>query len=70
MRTELIITTPPTLDDVMLSTAEAAKRLGYAKQTLINMRCEGRGPRFYRRANGSIRYPDWAVFDFELGKPI
>jgi len=69
MTNNLVITeVRPTMSDVLLSPKELAKRWGYEPQTLASMRSAGRGPRYYRLGNGSIRYPDWAVFDYELGQ--
>jgi hypothetical protein len=64
----MLIRVPPGLDEVLLTTNELAKRWSYSPASIANMRSKGKGPRFYRLANGDIRYPDWAVFDYELGK--
>jgi hypothetical protein len=68
MANSLVITTKPALDDVLLTPKDLAKRWGYEEQSLANMRSKGKGPRFYRLFNGDIRYPDWAVFEAEVGK--
>lgn len=70
MANSLVITTKPALDEVLLTTADLAKRWGYLEASLANMRSKGTGPRFRRMANGDIRYPDWAVFEFEMGKEV
>ncbi|UDL89815.1 hypothetical protein LGH82_33075 [Mesorhizobium sp. PAMC28654] len=68
MANSLVITTKPALDDVLLSQNDLAKRWGFKPQSLANMRSKGIGPRYYRLFNGTIRYPDWAVFEAEVGK--
>jgi hypothetical protein len=40
----------------LLTTKQAAALLGFAPNSLANMRAAGRGPRFVKLANGAIRY--------------
>lgn len=58
----------PTIGDVLLSPKKLADRWDLKAATLATMRSTGKGPRYYKMPNGVIRYPDWAVFDYELGK--
>lgn len=58
----------PSSTDVLLTTKDLAKRWDYVEASVVNMRSRGTGPRYYRMANGDIRYPDWAVFEYEMGK--
>jgi hypothetical protein len=41
--------------DIRLNASDAAKFLGYDRQTMRNMRCEGRGPKWHK-VNGRVRY--------------
>jgi hypothetical protein len=58
----------PTMGDILLSPKKLAARWDFEVSTLATMRSNGKGPRYYKMPNGAIRYPDWAVFDYELGK--
>jgi len=40
----------------LLTTKEAARKLGYSHKTLEAWRPEGRGPDYFRLPNGHIRY--------------
>jgi hypothetical protein len=69
MANSLVITEiRPTMGDVLLSPKKVAERWEVEVSTLASMRSEGRGPRYYKMPNGMVRYPDWAIFDYELGK--
>jgi hypothetical protein len=65
---ELVITERPSLDDVLLTPAEVAKRWSVSEASLAQLRQRGKGPRYYKLFNGLIRYPDWAVFEAEVGR--
>ena len=58
----------PTIGDTLLSPKKVADRWGVKPSTLASLRSAGKGPRYYKMPNGMVRYPDWAVFDYELGK--
>jgi hypothetical protein len=58
----------PTLADALLSPEALARRWSVKPTTLATMRSQGRGPRYYKLPNGIVRYPEWAVFDWEIGK--
>jgi hypothetical protein len=58
----------PTMDDILLSPKKLAARWDCEVSALAGMRTHGKGPRYYKMPNGAVRYPDWAVFDYELGK--
>ncbi|QDB99738.1 helix-turn-helix domain-containing protein [Mesorhizobium sp. 8] len=51
----------------LLTTKQAAALLGYAPQTLANMRAAGRGPAFIKLGNGATRYKPSAIRDWAGG---
>jgi hypothetical protein len=68
MSEPLRILTQPSLDEVLLTPQDVAKRWSMHVQTLANLRSKGLGPRYYKLFNGAIRYPDWAVFAAEVAQ--
>ncbi|MGN6534772.1 MAG: helix-turn-helix transcriptional regulator [Mesorhizobium sp.] len=51
----------------LLTTKQAAALLGYAPQTLANMRHKGTGPEFIKLGNGATRYKPSAIRDWAGG---
>lgn len=64
----LVITERPTRDEVLMTPEQLAERWSVKPGTLANMRGKGYGPRYRKFPNGMIRYPEWAVFDYEMRK--
>lgn len=52
-------------DDVALTTAELSKRLRVAEITIRHWRMKGKGPKFYKFDNGSVRYYLSDVMEWE-----
>jgi predicted DNA-binding transcriptional regulator AlpA len=48
----------------LLTTREAAARLGMQASTLVRWRWAGIGPRFIQIGNRSVRYQESAIADF------
>lgn len=53
--------------DRLLTTAQAAERLGMAEQTLANWRCAGVGPAYVRVGTRTIRYRSSALGQYIAG---
>ena len=64
----LVITEAASRDEVLLTPRQLAERWGVRTTSLSNMRSQGRGPRYRKFPNGRIRYPEWAVFSYEVGE--
>lgn len=62
----LVITEPGTREEVLLTPAEVAERWKITVASLTNQRSRGVGPR-YRKIGSRVRYPEWAVFAYEMG---
>lgn len=67
-KSKLLAKGSPSLDEVLLTPEQVAMRWSITTATLANMRSQGRGPQFRRIGPRAVRYPDWAVFAYEVGE--
>jgi hypothetical protein len=63
----LVITEKPSRDEVLMTPEQVAERWSVNVATLANQRSRGVGPR-YRKIGKLIRYPEWAIFAYEIGE--